>query len=102
MKNVFLSALLATTLVAVGQEPHPKPEHKGPPLLTAEQKQARKELIAKYDLNKDGKLSPEEREKVSPEDRKKLRGPRGPGGPGGPERPEGPRGPRGPKPDKAK
>lgn len=99
MKNLFLSALLATTLVAVGQEPQPKPERKGPPPLTAEQKQARKELIAKYDLNKDGKLSPEEREKVSPEDRKKLRGSRGPGGP---ERPEGPREPRGPKPDKAK
>ena len=96
MKNVFLSALLATALVAVGQEPQPKPERKGPPPLTAEQKQARKDLIAKYDLNKDGKLSPEEREKVSPEDRKKLRGPRDPGGP------EGPRGPRGPKPDKAK
>jgi hypothetical protein len=99
MKNVFLSALLATTLVAVGQEPQPKPERKGPPPLTAEQKQARKEIIAKYDTNKDGVLSIDEREKLTPEDRKKLRGPRGPGGP---ERPEGPRGPRGPKPDKAK
>ena len=42
------------------------------PPLTEEQKALRKEMLAKYDANKDGKLSPEERKKISAEDKEKL------------------------------
>jgi hypothetical protein len=45
-----------------------KPEKKGP---TEEQKTARKELIEKYDKNKDGKLDKEERGAMSAEDKEK-------------------------------
>lgn len=40
--------------------------------LTEEQKKARKELIEKYDTNKDGKLDKEERAKISDEDKAKA------------------------------
>ena len=40
--------------------------------LTEEQKQLRKDLLAKYDTNKDGKLDKEERKKVSADDKEKL------------------------------
>lgn len=36
-----------------------------------------KELLEKYDINKDGKLDKEEREKISKEDLKKFRRPPG-------------------------
>jgi hypothetical protein len=54
--------------------------------LTEEQKAQRTALVAKYDVNKDGKLDKEERLKVSDDDRKTLRsfGPP-PGGPRGPK-----------------
>jgi len=49
-----------------------KPEHKRPP-LTEEQKALRKELLGKYDTNKDGKLDKEERKNVSDADKAKLK-----------------------------
>ena len=36
---------------------------------TPEQKEATKKLVEKYDANKDGKLSKEERPKMTPEDK---------------------------------
>ncbi len=39
--------------------------------LTAEQKQARKELLEKYDTNKDGKLDRAEKAKMTQEDKEK-------------------------------
>jgi hypothetical protein len=39
--------------------------------LTDEQKAVQKELVAKYDTNKDGKLDKEERAKMSKEDKQK-------------------------------
>jgi hypothetical protein len=50
-------------------------EHKKPakPALTEEQKKARKELMAKYDANKDGKLDKEERAKITDEDKTRLK-----------------------------
>ena len=39
---------------------------------TEEQRKLRKELIEKYDTNKDGKLDKEERAKISKEDQEKL------------------------------
>jgi hypothetical protein len=43
------------------------------PALTEEQKTARKELLAKYDKNKDGKIDKDERKAVTSEDKAKLR-----------------------------
>ncbi len=40
--------------------------------LTAEQKTLMKELTEKYDNNKDGKLSPEEKKAISADDQKKA------------------------------
>ena len=42
------------------------------PELTEEQKALRKELLEKYDKNKDGKLDAEERKAVSSDDKPKL------------------------------
>ncbi len=41
------------------------------PKLTDEQKAVRKEMVAKYDANKDGKLDKEERAKMTKEDKDK-------------------------------
>ena len=41
--------------------------------LTPEQKALRKEMLEKYDTNKDGKLSKKERHKISKEDRMRLK-----------------------------
>lgn len=75
MKYLLYTIILGLSLAALAQD-GPKPpksqERKGPP----------KELLEKYDTNKDGKLDQEERSKVSQEDRKKFaprrRGPNGP------------------------
>jgi len=42
------------------------------PKLTEEQKTIRKEMVAKYDTNKDGKLDKEERAKMTKEDKEKM------------------------------
>jgi hypothetical protein len=39
---------------------------------TEEQRKLRKELLEKYDTNKDGKLDKEERAKISKEDKEKM------------------------------
>ena len=40
--------------------------------LTDEQKAVQKEMLGKYDTNKDGKLDKEERAKISKEDKEKM------------------------------
>jgi hypothetical protein len=40
--------------------------------LTPEQKQLQKEMVGKYDTNKDGKLDKEERAKMTQEDKDKM------------------------------
>ena len=40
--------------------------------LTPEQKQLKKELMQKYDANKDGKLDKEEKAKMTQEDKEKM------------------------------
>src|SRR6476469_7802265 len=47
-------------------------EHKKP-VLTEEQKALRKEMLGKYDANKDGRIDKEERKKVTDEDKAKLK-----------------------------
>ena len=89
----YLLVLLTASSVYAQEGPKGPPPGDRPPrsALTEEQKKQRAEIVAKYDANKDGKLDRDEREKVSPEDRKALRsfGPP-PGGPRGPRR-EGPK-----------
>ena len=75
MKYLLYTILLGFSLTSIAQDA-PKPpksqERKGPP----------KELLEKYDTNKDGKLDKEERSKISEEDKKKFasrrKGPKGP------------------------
>ena len=64
----FCGALAISANAADGEK---KPEGKRPP-LTDEQKALRKEINEKYDTDKDGKLSPEERKAISAEDKEKL------------------------------
>lgn len=84
--SVCLAASLAAVRADDTAAPHkdssaptlttPAPsEHKKPvrPALTDEQKKARKDLLAKYDANKDGKLDKEERAKITDEDKAKLK-----------------------------
>ena len=62
MKKLLLTTmglLFATALMVNAQEAKPKHE------LTDEQKAVQKEMLAKYDTNKDGKLDKEERAKMS-------------------------------------
>jgi curli biogenesis system outer membrane secretion channel CsgG len=40
--------------------------------LTADQKKLQKEMVEKYDANKDGKLDKEEKAKISADDKKKM------------------------------
>lgn len=75
MKYLLYTILLGlslTTLAQDGPKPQKSQERKGPP----------KELLGKYDTNKDGKLDKEERSKISEEDKKKFaphrKGPKGP------------------------
>jgi hypothetical protein len=75
MKYLLYTILLGFSLTSIAQDA-PKPpksqERKGPP----------KELLEKYDTNKDGKLDKEERSKISEEDKKRFaprrKGPKGP------------------------
>lgn len=75
MKYILHAIFLSFAISAIAQDA-PKQdksqERKGPP----------KELLAKYDTNKDGKLDKEERSKISEEDKKKFaprrKGPKGP------------------------
>ena len=62
---VMLGVVCAFTLAtnaAEGEKKKPTPEEKA----------ARKELIEKYDTNKDGKLDKEEKGKMSKEDKEKM------------------------------
>jgi len=72
MKKFLVAALgllCATTLVVHAQDA--KPTDKGNK-MTDEQKAVMKEMLAKYDANKDGKLDKEERAKISKEDKDKM------------------------------
>ncbi len=62
--TVGLLCAMALTVSAAEAKKHQK--------LTPEQKAAKKELIAKYDTNKDGKLDKAERAKMTKEDKEKL------------------------------
>ena len=68
MKKLIIAtvALLCATALVVQAQDAPKKAKKE---LTAEQKQVQKDMVAKYDTNKDGKLDKEEKAAMSAEDK---------------------------------
>lgn len=64
---VLALGLFCAASVAVHAEDAKKKSH-----MTDEQKTLWKEMVAKYDTNKDGKLDKEEKAKMSQEDKDKL------------------------------
>jgi hypothetical protein len=72
MKRILPIALGILCMAVVTVEAQEKKKRDRKP-LTEEQKTVVKELKEKYDTNKDGKLDPSERKKMSTEDREKLR-----------------------------
>lgn len=66
---VGLSSALA---LAANAQDEKKPDAPKRPPLTEEQKALRKEITEKYDKDKDGKLSPEERKAISEEDKARM------------------------------
>ena len=63
---VAVLGLLCATAIVVQAQDKPKKE------LTADQKVVMTEMLAKYDTNKDGKLSKAERAGMSQEDKDKM------------------------------
>jgi Ca2+-binding EF-hand superfamily protein len=68
MKKLLVALSVIGALALAAQAGEGKKEKK----LTDEQKAVYKELLAKYDANKDGKLDKEERAKMSAEDKEKA------------------------------
>ena len=69
MKKLLVAALgllCATAIVVQAQDAKPKKA------LTPEQQTVMKEMLAKYDTNKDGKLDKTERAAMSQEDKDKM------------------------------
>jgi len=74
----LLVALCITSAIAIAahaaDEGKEKKKGEGKhPEMTAEQKALRKEMLEKYDANKDGKIDKDERAKVSEEDKSKMK-----------------------------
>jgi len=73
MKKILIAVmgmLCATALVVNAQDTPTKPAKKAK--LTADQKTLQKEMLAKYDTDKNGKIDKTERAKISKEDREKM------------------------------
>jgi hypothetical protein len=69
MKKLLVAAiglLCATAIMVQAQDAKPKKDY------TPEQQAVMTEMLAKYDLNKDGKLDKEEKAKMSQEDKDKM------------------------------
>ena len=72
MKKLIIATVAlfcATALVVQAQDAAPKKAKKE---LTAEQQTLQKDMLAKYDTNKDGKLDKTERAAMSQEDKDKM------------------------------
>jgi hypothetical protein len=67
MKKLFVTMLGLVCALSLTANAAEGEKHK----LSAEDKAARKELVDKYDTNKDGKLDKEERSKMTKEDKEK-------------------------------
>ena len=73
MKKLLVAVmgmLCATALVVNAQDAPTKPAKKAK--LTAEQKALQKEMLAKYDTDKNGKINKTERAKMTKEDQEKM------------------------------
>ena len=74
MKKLLTALCFTCALAVVAQAEEgteTKKKHQGKP-PTAEQKAMQKELLEKYDTNKDGRLDKAEKSKISAEDKAKL------------------------------
>jgi hypothetical protein len=72
MKKLLLivaGLIAASALTVNAQDATPKTKKAAP---TAEGKQVKKEMLEKYDTNKNGKLDKEEKAKITPEDKEKM------------------------------
>jgi hypothetical protein len=65
-------ALLANPLPAADDDEEPKPDGRRRGSMTEEQKAVRKEMLEKYDRNKNGKIDEDERAAITPADKEKL------------------------------
>ena len=70
MKKLLAALCITCALAMAVQAGEGKKEHKK---LTDEQKTVMKDMLAKYDANKDGKLDKDERAKISSEDKAKMK-----------------------------
>jgi len=73
---IIAGLCLATSLTLRAADETPAPEKPAAPKqrhLTDEQKTLLKEITAKYDANKDGKLDKEERLKISADDKERMK-----------------------------
>jgi len=68
MKKLLIALCFTCALAIAVQAQESKKERK----MTEEQKTLQKEMLAKYDTNKDGKLDKDERAKISAEDKEKM------------------------------
>jgi len=64
---LLVAALFCAVAITASAQTTPKKQQ------TPEQKALRKEMVEKYDANKDGKLDKEEIAKISADDQKKLK-----------------------------
>ena len=62
----------AFAVAAQAAESQPKKKSESKSAAAAEQKALRKEILEKYDTNKNGRLNKEEKAKISPEDKAKF------------------------------
>jgi hypothetical protein len=69
---VTIAGVLCATVIAVHADDTAAPKKKGHK-MTDEQKQVMKDMLEKYDTNKDGKLDKDERAKISTEDKQKMK-----------------------------
>jgi hypothetical protein len=71
MKKILVAVMtmLCATALVVNAQDAAKPKKKK---LTAEQQSLQKDMLAKYDTNKDGKLDKTERAAISKEDKDKM------------------------------
>ena len=73
VRALLLAVGLSSALAfAANAQDEKKPDAPKRPPLTEEQKALRKEITEKYDKDKDGKLSPDERKAISEEDKAKM------------------------------
>lgn len=72
LRALILAVGLTSAVAITAHAEDDKPERPKRPQLTEEQKAIRKEITEKYDKDKDGKLSPDERNSISAEDKEKL------------------------------